>query len=70
MARMSGIWPNIVVPDAGSATVEHLHAFVSLTGFRQHAARCGWNVHRDPCRRDDYKTDPSGESGGRIAAEW
>jgi Cu-Zn family superoxide dismutase len=63
-----GDLPNIVISDTGSATVEHLHAFVSLspdsgnTLFDEDGTSIV--IHAGP---DDYKTDPSGQSGDRIA---
>ena len=63
-----GDLPNIEVPESGNAVVEHLNAFVSLspesgnTLFDEDGTSIV--VHAGA---DDYKTDPSGQSGDRIA---
>jgi superoxide dismutase, Cu-Zn family len=61
-----GDLPNFDTPPAGRLTFEFLLAGVSLKG--QHALLDGDGsaivVHS---ARDDYRTDPSGDSGSRIA---
>lgn len=63
-----GDMPNIHVPDSGNATVEMLNPYVSLE------ADSGNSVFDEDgtalvlhAAADDYMTDPSGESGDRIA---
>lgn len=63
-----GDLPNIDVPETGNATVEQLNAFVSLSPDSGNTLLdedgTSLLVHAGA---DDYKTDPSGESGDRIA---
>ena len=63
-----GDLPNITVPDSGSATIEHLNAFVSLS------PESGNTLFDDDgtaiivhANADDYESQPSGEAGDRIA---
>ena len=63
-----GDMPNVIVPDSGSITVEHLNAFVSLSPESGNTLFDGDGtailVHSGP---DDYQSQPSGEAGDRIA---
>jgi Cu-Zn family superoxide dismutase len=60
--------PNIEVPESGNTTVEHVNAFVSLSPDSGNTLLdedgTAIVIHAGP---DDYKTDPSGQSGDRIA---
>jgi superoxide dismutase, Cu-Zn family len=64
----AGDMPNIVVPASGSTTVEVLNAAVTLEkGKPNSLIREGGTsivVHEG---KDDYKSDPAGEAGGRAA---
>ena len=63
----AGDLPNLHVPENGKLTVEVLAPDVKLEGGKTSLlADNGTSlmVHAGP---DDYKTDPSGDSGGRIA---
>lgn len=63
-----GDLPNVDVPESGSAIVEHLNAFVSLSPDSGNTLLdedgTSIMIHAGA---DDYKTDPSGQSGDRIA---
>jgi len=58
--------PNIHVPDSGALTVEVLNPLVTLSGEAPLLDEDGSALvlHADP---DDYRTDPAGHAGGRIA---
>ena len=62
----AGDMPNIHVPENGKLTVEVLNTLVSIGGenalFDDDGAAL--MLHADP---DDYKSDPAGHAGGRIA---
>jgi len=62
----AGDMPNIHVPDSGALTVEVLNPLVTLSGEAPLLDEDGSALvlHADP---DDYRTDPAGHAGGRIA---
>jgi Cu-Zn family superoxide dismutase len=62
----AGDMPNIHVPDSGKLTVEVLNPLVSLSGENPLLDDDGAALvlHADA---DDYKSDPAGHAGGRIA---
>lgn len=64
----AGDMPNLVIPASGSTTVEVLNAAVTLEkGKPNSLIREGGTsiiVHEG---KDDYKTDPAGDAGGRAA---
>ncbi len=63
-----GDLPNLVVPESGEAEVEIFAKGLALTAGKPHALLDGDGaalvVHGGP---DDYRTDPAGASGDRIA---
>ena len=64
----AGDMPNLVIPASGSTTVEVLNAAVTLEkGKPNSLIRDGGTaivVHEG---KDDYKSDPAGDAGGRAA---
>ena len=62
----AGDMPNIHVPENGKLTVEVLNTLVSVGGENALLDEDGAALvlHADP---DDYKSDPAGHAGGRIA---
>ena len=62
----AGDMPNIHVPESGKLTVEVLNPLVTLSGESALLDEDGaaLMLHADP---DDYKSDPAGHAGGRIA---
>ncbi len=64
----AGDLPNIVMPDEGDGTIQIFAAHVTLADGAEHSLRDGDGtaivIHDGP---DDYRTDPAGESGDRIA---
>ena len=64
----AGDMPNLVIPASGSTTVEVLNAAVTLEkGKPNSLIREGGTsivVHEG---KDDYKSDPAGDAGGRAA---
>jgi Cu-Zn family superoxide dismutase len=62
----AGDMPNIHVPEGGKLTVEVLNPLVTLSKESALLDEDGSALvlHADP---DDYKTDPAGHAGGRIA---
>jgi Cu-Zn family superoxide dismutase len=64
----AGDMPNLVIPASGAITVEVLNADVTLEkGKPNSLIRDGGTaivVHEG---KDDYKTDPTGDAGGRAA---
>lgn len=62
----AGDMPNIHVPENGALTVEVLNSLVTLSGEARLLDEDGSALvlHADP---DDYRTDPAGHAGGRIA---
>ena len=64
----AGDMPNIVVPASGSTTVEVLNAAVTLEkGKPNSLIREGGTSIVAHEGKDDYKSDPAGEAGGRAA---
>ena len=61
-----GDMPNIHVPENGTFTIEVLNTLVNLKGSSSLLDEDGsaLMLHADP---DDYKSDPAGHAGGRIA---
>jgi Cu-Zn family superoxide dismutase len=63
-----GDLPNVTVPETGDVTIEHLNAFVSLSPDSGNTLLdedgTAIVVHAGA---DDYQSQPSGESGDRIA---
>jgi Cu-Zn family superoxide dismutase len=62
----AGDMPNIHVPESGKLTVEVLNTLVTVGGENALLDEDGAALvlHADP---DDYKSDPAGHAGGRIA---
>jgi Cu-Zn family superoxide dismutase len=62
----AGDMPNIHVPESGKLTVEVLNPLVTLSKESALLDEDGSALvlHADP---DDYKSDPAGHAGGRIA---
>ena len=64
----AGDLPNIVMPDEGDGTIQIFAAHVTLAADAENSLRSGDGtaiiIHAGP---DDYRTDPGGESGDRIA---
>jgi len=62
----AGDMPNIHVPENGTFTIEVLNTLVNLKGSSSLLDEDGsaLMLHADP---DDYKSDPAGHAGGRIA---
>jgi Cu-Zn family superoxide dismutase len=62
----AGDMPNIHVPESGKLTVEVLNTLVTVGGENALLDEDGaaMVLHADP---DDYKSDPAGHAGGRIA---
>jgi Cu-Zn family superoxide dismutase len=62
----AGDMPNIHVPESGKLTVEVLNPLVTLSAESALLDEDGSAlvIHADP---DDYRTDPAGHAGGRIA---
>ena len=64
----AGDMPNIVMPEEGQGVIQILAAGVTLAVNAENSLRDGDGtaivIHAGP---DDYKTDPSGDSGDRIA---
>ena len=62
----AGDMPNILVPENGKLTVEVLNPLVTLSKESALLDEDGSALvlHADP---DDYKSDPAGHAGGRIA---
>lgn len=64
----AGDMPNLVVPSSGDLTVEVVNTAVTLEKNKPnslyHPNGTAFVVHASP---DDYKTDPTGNAGGRIA---
>jgi Cu-Zn family superoxide dismutase len=58
--------PNVHVPESGKLTVELLNSLVTLSGENALLDDDGaaLMLHAEP---DDYKSDPAGHAGGRIA---
>jgi superoxide dismutase, Cu-Zn family len=59
----AGDLPNIHVPENGELRVEMLNPLVSLEGLRDKDG-AAMVMHEGP---DDYRTDPAGNAGARIA---
>ena len=64
----AGDMPNLYIPASGELTVEVLNAAVTLEKGKPNslfdADGSAMVIHAG---KDDYKTDPTGEAGGRIA---
>ena len=62
----AGDMPNIHVPESGKLTVEVLNTLVTVGGENALLDEDGAALvlHADP---NDYKSDPAGHAGGRIA---
>ena len=62
----AGDMPNVHVPESGKLTVELLNSLVTLSGENALLDDDGaaLMLHAEP---DDYKSDPAGHAGGRIA---
>ncbi len=61
----AGDMPNLHVPESGKLQIEILNAAVSLTeSSLLDDDGSALVIHAGP---DDYKTDPAGDAGGRIA---
>ena len=60
----AGDMPNIHVPASGSLEIEVLNTLLKLDSSLFDAAGAAIVLHEGP---DDYKTDPAGAAGGRIA---
>jgi Cu-Zn family superoxide dismutase len=62
----AGDMPNVHVPDGGKLTVEVLNSLVSLSGESALLDEDGSALVLH-AGADDYRTDPAGHAGGRIA---
>ena len=64
----AGDMPNLVVPESGDLTVEVVNTAITLEKNKPNSLYqpngTAFIVHAAP---DDYKTDPTGNAGGRIA---
>lgn len=60
----AGDMPNIHVPASGSLEIEVLNTLLKLDSSLFDADGAAIVLHEGP---DDYKTDPAGAAGGRIA---
>jgi Cu-Zn family superoxide dismutase len=64
----AGDMPNLHIPASGELTVEVLNAMVTLEKGKPnslfHPGGTALVIHAG---KDDYKTDPAGDAGGRIA---
>ena len=60
----AGDMPNIHVPESGALEVEVLNTFLTLDGSLFDDDGAAIVIHAGP---DDYKTDPAGAAGPRIA---
>jgi len=64
----AGDMPNLHVPASGELTVEVVNAAITLEKGKPNSVfqpnRTALIIHAG---KDDYKTDPTGEAGGRIA---
>jgi Cu-Zn family superoxide dismutase len=64
----AGDLPNIVMPEEGDGSIQIIAAGVTLASGADNSLRGGDGtaivIHAGP---DDYRTDPAGESGDRIA---
>ena len=64
----AGDMPNLVVPESGDLTVEVVNTAITLEQNKPNSLYqpngTAFIVHAAP---DDYKTDPTGNAGGRIA---
>jgi Cu-Zn family superoxide dismutase len=64
----AGDMPNLHIPANGELTIEVLNAMVTLEKGKPnslfHPAGTALVIHAG---KDDYKTDPAGDAGGRIA---
>jgi superoxide dismutase, Cu-Zn family len=64
----AGDMPNLVVPASGALTVEVVNTAITLAKDKPNSVYkpegTALIIHADP---DDYKTDPTGNAGGRIA---
>lgn len=64
----AGDMPNLHIPSGGSLTVEVLNSAVTLQkGQMNSLLRDGGTALVIHAGKDDYKTDPTGDAGGRIA---
>ena len=59
-----GDMPNIHVPESGSLEIEVLNTLLKLDASLFDADGAAIVLHAGP---DDYKSDPAGAAGGRIA---
>ena len=64
----AGDMPNLVVPSSGDLTVEVVNTAITLDKGKPNSVLkpggAAFVIHASP---DDYKTDPTGNAGGRIA---
>jgi Cu-Zn family superoxide dismutase len=64
----AGDMPNLFIPESGALTIELVNAKVTLDKGRAnslfHSGGTSLVIHEG---KDDYKTDPAGNAGGRIA---
>lgn len=64
----AGDMPNLIVPSSGDLTVEVVNTAITLEKNKPNSLYqpngTAFVVHASP---DDYKTDPTGNAGGRIA---
>jgi Cu-Zn family superoxide dismutase len=64
----AGDMPNLVVPSSGDLTIEVVNTAITLEKNKPNSLYqpngTAFVVHASP---DDYKTDPTGNAGGRIA---
>lgn len=64
----AGDMPNLHVPSSGEVTVEVLNAMITLDkGEPNSVFKEGGTAVVIHAGKDDYKSDPAGDAGGRIA---
>jgi len=59
--------PNLHVPQSGELSVEVVNSAISLEKGKPNSLFDNTFFARDPRQADDYRTDPAGNAGDRIA---
>ena len=63
----AGDMPNVVMPETGKGVIQIFAGRDAWSRARRQPPRRRRHGDRPPRRPDDYKTDPAGDSGDRIA---
>jgi superoxide dismutase, Cu-Zn family len=63
----AGDLPNIHVPESGTVKVDVVNPYVSLDGRRVNLLDADGSALVIHAKADDYRTDPAGDAGDRIA---